>query len=124
MLKNCLFGTYRASATTTFVFSIVSRYPATIRIDNATSAQSSGAPLSQLRAEEERLRNSRRNCDPVHLYLPSTVQEIAVSSHAAPASCAMMNSGASAGRIPANVSDNDLAMVTAGLANDVDAVNQ
>ena len=42
----------------------------------------------------------------------------------APASCAMMNSGASAGRIPANVSDNDLAMVTAGLANDVDAVNQ
>src|SRR6266513_1404261 len=85
MLKNCLFGTYRASATTTFVFSIVSRYPATIRIDNATSAQSSGAPLSQLRAEEERLRNSRRNCDPVHLYLPSTVQEIAVSSHAAPA---------------------------------------
>jgi MFS family permease len=42
----------------------------------------------------------------------------------APASCATMNSGASAGRIPANVSDNDLAMVTAGLANDVDAVNQ
>ena len=35
-----------------------------------------------------------------------------------------MNSGTSAGRIPANVSDNDLAMVTAGLANDVDAVNQ
>jgi hypothetical protein len=42
----------------------------------------------------------------------------------APAICAAMNKGASAGRIPANVLDNDLAMVTAGLAKEVDAVNQ
>jgi hypothetical protein len=35
-----------------------------------------------------------------------------------------MNAGASAGRIPANVSDAERASVTAGLANDVEAVNQ
>jgi hypothetical protein len=35
-----------------------------------------------------------------------------------------MNAGASAGRIPAKVSVAERASVTAGLANDVDAVNQ
>src|SRR5262245_21193977 len=35
-----------------------------------------------------------------------------------------MNAGASAGRIPANVSVADRASVTAGFANDVEAVNQ
>ena len=35
-----------------------------------------------------------------------------------------MKPGASAGRIPANVSLNERAIVTAGLANDVEAVNQ
>jgi hypothetical protein len=35
-----------------------------------------------------------------------------------------MNPGASAGRIPANVSLTERANVTAGFANDVDAVNQ
>ena len=35
-----------------------------------------------------------------------------------------MKPGASAGRIPANVSDAARASVTAGLANDVEAVNQ
>src|SRR6185295_5494925 len=43
---------------------------------------------------------------------------------AAPRSCATMNPGASAGRIPANVSEAARASVTAGLANDVEAVNQ
>ena len=43
---------------------------------------------------------------------------------AAPTSCATMNPGASAGRMPANVSVAARASVTAGLANDVDAVNQ
>ena len=42
----------------------------------------------------------------------------------APSSCAAMNNGASIGRIPANVSVKDRAMVTAGLANDVDGTNQ
>ena len=42
----------------------------------------------------------------------------------APRICARMNTGASMGRIPAKVSLKDLAMVTAGLAKDVDAVNQ
>jgi hypothetical protein len=41
-----------------------------------------------------------------------------------PASCARTNARISAGRIPANVSLSDLAMVTAGFAKDVDAVNQ
>jgi len=35
-----------------------------------------------------------------------------------------MNQGTSSGRIPANVSLSDLAIVTAGFANDVDEVNQ
>src|SRR6476646_7246434 len=42
----------------------------------------------------------------------------------APASCAATNHTTSAGRIPANVSLRLRAMVTAGFANDVDAVNQ
>ena len=43
---------------------------------------------------------------------------------AAPRSSATMKPGASIGRIPANVSVTVRASVTAGLANDVDAVNQ
>ena len=35
-----------------------------------------------------------------------------------------MNSGTSTGAIPAKVSDKDRAMVTAGFAKEVDAVNQ
>lgn len=42
----------------------------------------------------------------------------------APASWAATNSVTSAGRIPANVSEKPRAIVTAGLANEVDAVNQ
>jgi len=42
----------------------------------------------------------------------------------APASCARMKPGASSSRIPANVSLNAWANVTAGLANEVEAVNQ
>jgi hypothetical protein len=45
-------------------------------------------------------------------------------AHRAPAICATMNNGTSPGRIPANVSDSERAMVTAGFANEVDAVNQ
>lgn len=41
-----------------------------------------------------------------------------------PANCAAMNKGASTGRMPAKVSLRVLAIVTAGFANDVDAVNQ
>ena len=43
---------------------------------------------------------------------------------AAPTICAAMNPGASAGRIPANVSVAERASVTAGFAKEVDAVNQ
>src|SRR6266702_1124035 len=42
----------------------------------------------------------------------------------APMSCAAMKAGTPCGAMPANVSDSDRAMVTAGLANDVEAVNQ
>ena len=59
------------------------------------------------------------------------VSRCAPSSHAirpaatkAPTNCAAINAGASAGAMPLNVSVNDRAMVTAGLAKDVDAVNQ
>ena len=42
----------------------------------------------------------------------------------APTNCATMNAGASVGAMPLNVLVNDRAIVTAGLANDVEAVNQ
>jgi len=51
-------------------------------------------------------------------------QRNAAVAAAPPASWATMNPGASAGRMPANVSLAARASVTAGLANDVDAVNQ
>jgi hypothetical protein len=43
---------------------------------------------------------------------------------AAPRSCATMNAGTPVGAMPANVSERERAIVTAGLANEVDAVNQ
>ena len=42
----------------------------------------------------------------------------------APTSCAAMNSGAELGAMPAKLSDRLRATVTAGLANEVEAVNQ
>ncbi len=42
----------------------------------------------------------------------------------APSICAIMKPGVSIGRMPANVSLSDRAIVTAGLANDIDDVNQ
>jgi hypothetical protein len=42
----------------------------------------------------------------------------------APASCEAMNPATPPGAMPAKVSDSERAIVTAGLANDVDAVNQ
>ena len=42
----------------------------------------------------------------------------------APTPCAPRNAGTSPGVIPANVSDKERAIVTAGLAKDVEAVNQ
>jgi hypothetical protein len=50
-------------------------------------------------------------------------QKTAVAA-AAPISCAAIKPGASAGRIPANVLVALRARVTAGLANEVDDVNQ
>ena len=41
-----------------------------------------------------------------------------------PTSCATMNKATPLGAIPANVSDNERAIVTAGFANEVEAVNQ
>ena len=43
---------------------------------------------------------------------------------AAPTSCMRTNIGTDPGAIPANESDNMRAIVTAGLANEVDEVNQ
>src|SRR5476649_502732 len=42
----------------------------------------------------------------------------------APTACPTMNAGTSTGRIPENVSVSERAIVMAGFANDVDAVNQ
>ena len=43
---------------------------------------------------------------------------------AAPTNSAAMNIGTSTGRMPAKLSVSERATVTAGLANDVEAVNQ
>lgn len=51
-------------------------------------------------------------------------QRIRNVAEIAPHICAAMNNGTSTGRIPANVSETDLAIVTAGFANEVDEVNQ
>src|SRR6478735_8652643 len=53
-----------------------------------------------------------------------TSQRKSAVAAAAPTSCATMKPGASAGRMPAKVSLEARANVTAGLANDVDEVNQ
>src|SRR5215472_16070229 len=53
-----------------------------------------------------------------------TSQRKSAVAAAAPQSWAEMKPGASTGRIPANVSDAARASVTAGLANEVEAVNQ
>src|SRR5215472_4733113 len=42
----------------------------------------------------------------------------------APASCVTMNARTPSGAIPAKVSESERAIVTAGLANEVEAVNQ
>ena len=41
-----------------------------------------------------------------------------------PMNCAAINAMTPVGAIPAKVSDNERAMVTAGIANEVEAVNQ
>ena len=46
------------------------------------------------------------------------------SAASAPVSCAMTNMGTSWGRMPANVSESERAIVIAGFAKDVEAVNQ
>ena len=51
-------------------------------------------------------------------------QPAIVTASAAPSNCAAMNGTTPAGAMPAKVSDSERAMVTAGLANEVDAVNQ
>jgi hypothetical protein len=51
-------------------------------------------------------------------YVKSAVAE------SAPSSWAVINGTTSTGRIPANVSLSDRAIVTAGFANEVDDVNQ
>jgi len=65
--------------------------------------------------------------------VPATVDSFGVAGYnqqnnrvaaAAPSNCATINPGASTGRIPANVLDAARAKVTAGLANEVDEVNQ
>ena len=53
-----------------------------------------------------------------------TIPLNAHTARAAPTTWETTKNGASAGRIPANVSVSVRATVTAGLANDVDAVNQ
>ena len=54
----------------------------------------------------------------------SNTARAAARATSAPTNCAPMNGGTSAGRIPENVFVSERAIVIAGLANEVDAVNQ
>ena len=56
--------------------------------------------------------------------LSGNIQRNSPTARAAPITCASMNAGTSPGRIPAKVSVKERASVTAGLANEVDDVNQ
>ena len=47
-----------------------------------------------------------------------------ITAASMPMSCAAINAGTPAGAMPAKVSEIERAIVTAGLANDVEAVNQ
>ena len=55
--------------------------------------------------------------------LPGIIQRNTHTASAAPAIWASMNPGTSPGRMPENVSVNERASVTAGLANEVDELN-
>jgi hypothetical protein len=55
---------------------------------------------------------------------PGTSHRNKIVAAIPPANCATTKRGTSPGRIPANVSLKHLAIVTAGLAKEVDAVNQ
>ena len=55
---------------------------------------------------------------------PGTSHPNSSAAESAPSSCAARNTGTSTGRMPAKVPVIARANVTAGLANDVDAVNQ
>jgi alpha-galactosidase len=72
-------------------------------------------------SSSERSRSTTRSAT---LGRAGTSQRKRAVAAAAPATWAMMNPGASAGRMPAKVSLAARASVTAGLANDVDDVNQ
>jgi SAM-dependent methyltransferase len=56
--------------------------------------------------------------------VPPSIQANSSKAASAPASCAAMKSGTEEGAMPAKLSDRLRATVTAGLAKDVDAVNQ
>jgi hypothetical protein len=55
---------------------------------------------------------------------PSAIARCKKKAALAPTNCAMMKAMTPLGAIPANVSEKPRAIVTAGLANEVDAVNQ
>jgi transcriptional regulator GlxA family with amidase domain len=57
-------------------------------------------------------------------FIPGASQRNKIVAAIAPVNCAATNHGVSTGRIPANVSLRLRAIVTAGFANEVDAVNQ
>ena len=59
----------------------------------------------------------------LYLFSPTSHPHTTVAT-VAPANCAAMKPGASAGRMPAKVSESARAMVMAGLAKEVEDVNQ
>src|SRR5262249_31080308 len=89
------------------------------------------APRRVVRAEEKHPLPGHRlasipfpTTSRVDLRSLGTSQRTRAVAAVAPISCASTNPGTSVGRIPANVSLAARAIVTAGLANDVEAVNQ
>jgi len=68
-------------------------------------------------------RKARLRCLGISIH-PRHNQRPSTTAANMPMNCAAINAMTPAGAIPAKVSDNERAIVTAGLANEVEAVNQ
>ncbi len=88
------------------------------RRDGRGAARQRDPPAARLE------RGAARRPRPVHARRVKPRTRAAASARPAPATCAAMNASTPAGAMPAKVSVKDRAMVTAGFANEVEAVNQ
>jgi hypothetical protein len=80
MLRNCVFGAYRASATKSCVLSIISLCPATIRLDNVGVDPAERRNDSNSEPRRTTLRNFQRQFDPLERLLSRRRSRVRVPS--------------------------------------------